>query len=175
MAGKARTEGPVTMVVLRFADGMKIEIVTGKTDKAAIAEVAGRAIAAGATLPLLDAVTGDIPRARLLELASGAPPPVAPDARPAIPIKGIVHALAAYVKQTSGKDPKILNARDALRDFFGRYGCPVDFAGEPEPPAEEPEAPARGEVEDPTNSHGGYQPPSRSPPVGPPRASQDRA
>ncbi len=126
-----------TVVVLRFSEGMKIEIVKGLSEKAAIADVAARALSNGAVLPLIEAKTSEIPTRMLVELVGTYEPPPPPAERPAIPISGLVHAVAAYVKTTQGKAPKILNARDALRDFFAHYGCPVDFAGEPEPPAED--------------------------------------
>jgi len=136
-AARKQKAGPATVVVLRFAEGIKIEIVTGMSAKAAIADVAGRALANGASLPLIEAVTSEIPATRLIELVDGRrEPPPSPDQRPPLPIQGAIHAVGAYVRATSAKEPQIpqiLNARDALRDFFARYGCPIDFAGEPEP------------------------------------------
>lgn len=145
---------PATVVVLRFADRIMVDVVTGLDAKSAIADFAGRALANGATLPLIEALTSEIPIARLAALA-GAQPSPAPIARPPIPVNGAVHAVSAYYRQArTGKG--IANARGALTDFFGRFGCTLSFAGEPDP---EPIAPAppekRGLLIDPTNSHGG--------------------
>jgi hypothetical protein len=143
MAAARKPDAAARIVVLRFASGMKIDLVTGMTEEDAIADCAGLALRNGATLPLFEAISTEIPAKRLIEFAGKAPPPPKPDERPAIPIGGAIHAFAAYVKATTPPidGSKGANARDALRDFFGRYGCPVDFAGEPEPGSDEPAQP----------------------------------
>ncbi len=135
MARTAIDSGLATIVVLRFADGIRVDLVTGMDRKAAEADFASRALRNGATLPLFEVISSEIPTKRLIELAGKTPAPVKSEERPAIPISGAIHAFAAYVKATTPPidAKKIANTRDALSDFFGRYGCPVDFTGEPEP------------------------------------------
>lgn len=123
----------LTVVVLRFADGLVVDLVAELSPDAAIGAVAERAIRAGRPLPLLDAVASLLPYERLMQLVGPPPAPAVAPPRPAIPIGGAVHAIAAYVRATTeAAKPAVYTARGALKDFFARYDCPVDFAGEPE-------------------------------------------
>ena len=122
------------IVVLRFAGGIRVDIVTGLNEKAAIADFASRALSNGADLPLLEAKTVPVTVEQLSEIINGAPKPPPPlRERPPIPLRGLMLAMQAYVRGTTGTAPKIENARDVVSDFFAHYGCKVDFTGEPAP------------------------------------------
>lgn len=121
-------------------DGLVVDLAAELDGEAAIVDVLGRALRAGRRLPLLDAFSTIVtPEAldRLKGLASPPPAPARPT--PIIPVGGAVHAIAAYVRGTTGPATAaaIYIARGALKDFFARHQCLVDFAGEPETKEEE--------------------------------------
>jgi hypothetical protein len=132
----------LTVVVLRFRDGTVVDVVAGLNDQVAIATVAERALRNGWELPLVEAVTSQLPYERLLALCGEPPAPPVPKPRPVIPIAGLVPAIAGYVKAIVGRPDRVNTARGALTDFFARYDCPVDFTGEPEPKEEVTDEPA---------------------------------
>lgn len=131
----AKATGPALVVVLRFADGLAIDLVSGMADKAAIADFAGRSLANGATLPLIEALTSPVPAAVLKRLAGAAIEPPDKPPEPPIPVRGLVHAISAYLVATATQKPAadIHPAREALSAFFAHYGVTLDFTGEREP------------------------------------------
>lgn len=136
-AGKANR-----VVVLRFADGVRVDIAADMSEAEAIADMVSRAIASAhpPTLPLYEAITAVIPRERLLVLLNGAAGPagvvtIAPEAEPSpVPIAGIQAAMRAYGgKVISGAAPDIVaEAQRQLAAFFDRYGVRI-VAGDGRP------------------------------------------
>lgn len=121
------------LVVLHFADSPVAELARrdGRTTDQLVGEIIGRALAAGRRLPLESHFTMEVPASRMLELVNGAaalPDSAKAAPKPRLPIKGLVHAVGAYVKATTGRNPSP-NAGDFLDAFFGRFGIEIDYAG----------------------------------------------
>ena len=139
------------VVVLRFADRIMVDIVVGKSAQDAIADFAGRVLARGAKLPLIEVLTSEITGFRLGELAETAAPALdgtEPAKLPSIPVLGALRAIGTYMMET--KRGKVFHARGVLSAFFERFGCTLDFAGEPEVEVPEAAKPQKsGELIDP--------------------------
>jgi hypothetical protein len=128
------------VVVLRFADGIRVDIVADMTEQEAIADMTSRALAGRPppVLPLYEAVTSIIPADRASQLLNGAAPALAlvsSELRPAIPVAGILAAVRAYgpaTIATAGTDTKAA-CEEALTRFFDHYGIAIEFGdGTPE-------------------------------------------
>lgn len=123
------------VVMLRFASGPRVDIVADMTEPAAIADFAGRALAAEfpPSLPLIEAHTAAIPRERLLALLNGGETAVAASAnppRPMVSAAGVVQAVRAYMAALGAVDrstEKSERAKEDFIEFFSRYGVDLDF------------------------------------------------
>lgn len=125
------------VVVLRFADALRVDIVAGMSEQAAIADFVGRTLASAGSpgLPLIDAITAAIPRERIEALLNGSARTVEPVSEPlAVPIAGIQAAMRAYGgKVIGGAAPAVVaEAQRELAAFFDRYGVRI-VAGDGRP------------------------------------------
>lgn len=129
------------VVVLRFEDGIRVDIAINMTEPEAIADMAARAMASqhAPLLPLWEAVTSIIPAERAAELsavielrAAGMVEPVAPLP---LPFNGLQAAMRAYGQAViATTTPEVrAEAERALSAFFSRHGIAIDFSdGVPE-------------------------------------------
>lgn len=126
------------VLVLRFGNGARVDIdLTEPDPKRAIAAFAQRALSNGAELPLVDAVHSELSVEKLREVLEKAPRHQLPAAKTPISVKGLVHAVGSYVKNSGGAKPDIPKARDALLAFFANHNILLDFADEPIHPGAE--------------------------------------
>lgn len=125
------------VVVLRFADGIRVDIAIDATERQAIADMTARALASDhpAELPLYEAVTSVIPDDRARALLNGEVLTTRRAAEEAaffgcnpVPIRGIQAAMRAYGRSSiAGAAPEIIAAAERdLIEFFARYGVAVE-------------------------------------------------
>lgn len=114
------------VVVLRFAETTIIDIILCDNQQQAIAEFAGRALAAGHKLPLVESMCAEVPRERMAALLGlGLPEVLIAKAQP-IPIRGLTRAVQVYQIADEEED-----ARVRLNHFFDIYDVTIDYTGAP--------------------------------------------
>lgn len=123
------------VVVLQFVGGPRVDIVADMTEREAIADFAGRALASEypPSLPLISGTTAAIPRERLIALLNGeetAVEKLIEPPRPVISAAGAVQAVRAYMAALGGSDRSndiLEQAKAEFIAFFDRYGVDIDF------------------------------------------------
>lgn len=114
-------------MVLRFGDGVRVDMVANMTEAEAIADFLTRILhARTASMPLLEATTVAVPKERLDELAGTKVEPV-PPVRPSISFAGLIRSVRTYVDALGNDRSKEPAAKEALTGFFDRYGIDLDF------------------------------------------------
>lgn len=123
------------IVILDFANGPRVDVFdTFTSERAAIAEFAGRCLAAAdpVQLPLIAARSCIIPADRLTELLDAEMPATAAVAAYSpLPVTGIAHAMRRYWSIANLPDADrghaLELAKENLIEFYRRYGVEIIF------------------------------------------------
>jgi hypothetical protein len=119
------------IVVLRFAQTTRIDIVRGDDEQAAAADFVARCLMQPhpPDLPLISLDTCEVPAGKLRELADETPPvewpPPAPSEPPTMPVVGLCAAVRAYLTALAGNAD---GAETKLAAFAEHHGVSIDFA-----------------------------------------------
>lgn len=116
------------IVVLRFAEVTRIDIVRGDSAEAGAADFVARMLGQkhSPSLPLLSIDTSEVPAGRLRELADETPAPVWPvPEAPMLPVIGLCAAVRAYHVALADNAE---NAEAKLEAFAEHYGVRIDFS-----------------------------------------------
>lgn len=123
------TEAAPRIVVLRFASGIRVHLVNA-TERDAIATFSAELLRAGTVqLPLVEALTAEVPIATLREVAGLATIEQAPAVRPSVSLIGLLGACKRFSEAiaASREESAHTEARAELRRFFDRYGVDLDY------------------------------------------------
>jgi hypothetical protein len=139
------------IVVLRFAEETRVDLVDTDDEGAAIMDFVGRCLARNAptivssgrrvsgpsALPLLEAVTVSVPPERIRALAGELPAPVViePIKRPVLSLIGLVASVRAFEKEQRGSDAHSAAAIDPLRSFLDHHDIDLIDVGCQLPPS----------------------------------------